>query len=183
MEEKGISVASLAEGAEISRNTVHEIINRPDRTPHRRTLRKIADHLGVNVAWLSGGVESPDATSGPMEAQTYDMMWKAEYASIWNAVDGAMAASDGQLRGYQTKAPVTCFGIPPGSTILVDTMALPRSGDIVVIEAEGGAAEIRYYVEPYLVGIGPGGTAFHEVISTANRIAGRAIVAFLPLRA
>lgn len=156
--ERGWSQQQLSDRAGLGRNAVNEIINRPDRTPRRTTLTKLARALGVDPEWLIHGDPSPAAGGSTEKPLTAEEIRGADPTGALGALADMVASTADRWSVWRIAAPA---GDPFGAVrlALVDHSRTPRTGDHVVSPGRG----LRYLVEPYLVGTTATGAMDHSL--------------------
>lgn len=174
--ELGLTRAALAEASGVSASTIWNLSKYASRRPGARTLRGLAGALDVDVAWLAGDSDMRRAIVGGIPLSSLDFNGKRD--EVWRAIEAGLSAGGGAFRAYTATEEWPCFGVPAGATVIVDTASRPQSGTLVLAELGGGATAVRYYAEPYLIGVTASGDAFHETRQGDKVIIGAIVASF-----
>lgn len=171
--ELGLTRAALADTSGVSASTIWNLSKYAGRRASAKTLRGLADALDVDVAWLAGDSDIRRAVVGGIDLLSIGFNGKRD--EVWRAIEAGLAAGGGAFRALTAAEEWPCFGIPAGATIIVDTSTRPQSGTLVAVTTGGAAPSIRYFAEPYLIGISATGEAFHETRQAPDAIMGTII--------
>lgn len=137
-----------------------------DISPRHDSLARIADRLGVSLAWLLGD----DPVAAPRQAvQTRPGFsdtaapYRIEPAPPRDG-DSAQTATLRAIYGTKAGQPsslrvlvaLPAFALAPGDVLIIDLARLPRSGELAVVtvfddEAAASATLIMQIAEPWLI--------------------------------
>lgn len=156
------SATELSLAAGLSKNTVGEIENNPDRSPSVNIVRKLAAELGVNFSYLAEGVSESrrPRTLPESEAESWDLPKPAGQRPDLIEQTAKLLTT----LAPETRSPLAfrIFDAHPGFAIAADDIAIVdqsapvQNGDMVlatIIDIGSGATTtvLRRLLSPYLV--------------------------------
>lgn len=177
MIEKGWAATRLSVRAGLGKGAVNDILSDPDRHPRPATLAKLARALGVDQEYLACESDVRRAGSrlhdGPAWA---DLPNGADAMPLLEKLDLEIAGAGGDLTSYHLPPGAEGLGVPADSTVVLSRSAVPKTGDLVVVNDPSLGRCVRYLAEPYLIGLDDEGRVRHWLRSDSTQLLGKVVL-------
>lgn len=186
----GKSARQLSIAAGLSPGTVQAIETDPKKSPQLSSVQRIAEELGVSLAYLVEG-DTPNARADGLEendAVPYMLAAPAgqrpDLVEPQRLLPQILAPLGRQLTTYRLRAAMPGFALLPGDVLVVDLKTPPSAGDLVLANvadlAVGSASTVlRRYLPPYLVANDAGADAAPLVVDNhRTSLLGRVAASF-----
>lgn len=177
LEELGWSPTRLSLAAGLGKGAVNDILADPDRQPRAGTVAKLARALSVDREYLSGESGVRRAASRLHDGPGWHGAQTPDAALPFLAgLDALVDGEGGGLRAYHLPAGAEGLGVPADSTVILADCDTPRTGDLVVILDPAQGYAIRYWAEPYLIGLDHEGRVRHWIKAEDTRVVGKIVL-------
>lgn len=177
LSEKGWSATKLSQRAGLGKGAVNDILTDPERQPRPATLTKLARALGVDKEYLACESDVRRAGSrlhdGPAWAE---MPERAEAMPLLEKLDLEINEAGGDLTAYHLPPGAEGLGVPADSTVILSRKAVPKTGDLVVVNDPVLGHCIRYLAEPYLIGLDDEGRVRHWLRTDSAKFLGKVVL-------
>jgi len=160
-EAKGLTKYRLAKISGVSETYIYRIERGLIENPRRDTLQKLAQGLNIAVAQLIGDsrpIETWQLVEQSLKAYipVYSGIFEEGMEPVDYVVCTRAKVPPETLRGYRIEGLCLDPEIRDGDTIIVDSLVLPQSGDLVVMVSKQGEAQVRdVAIKRYVDGAAP----------------------------
>jgi len=176
VKDKGWSHATLVERAGLGKSAVTDLVNKPEKKTRAATVQAFADALGVSTAYLLGRVEGK--TRRTLLRAGFNWENSPPDLSVSKLSQGIVSmveSGPGELEAFTLCETIAALGMVEGTTVIVDKMQHPKTGEIVLIRDLSGGIFPCYLFEPYLVELGAKIAPKYSIKDSNIEIIGRVV--------